>query len=98
MRQANVVRKLTHSIRDHIDVSGLDPVQAKECMNEFTSWSRRKGTMTKNCLHPNLNMAKEYTYSGHLLDFCAVNIDMEGYIEQIPALNAPGGACIRGLR
>ena len=52
--------------------------------------------MTENRVHPNLNMAKEYTHSGHTQRNVNVNMDAEGYIEQIPALSAPGELAVAG--
>ena len=52
--------------------------------------------MTENCVHPDLNMVEEYTRSGHAKSNVNVNMDTKGYIEQIPALNAPGGLAIAG--
>ena len=50
--------------------------------------------MTENRVHPDLNMAEEYTRSGHTKSNVNINMDAKGYIEQIPALNAPGGLAV----
>ena len=52
--------------------------------------------MTENCVHPDLNMAEEYTRSGHTQRNVNANMDAEGYFEQIFALSAPGGLAIAG--
>ena len=52
--------------------------------------------MTENRVHPDLNMAEEYTRSGHTKSNVNINMDAKGYIEQIPALNAPGGLAVAG--
>ena len=52
--------------------------------------------MTENRAHPNLNMAEEYTRSGHTHNSNNANMDAEGYIEQIPALNTPCGLAAAG--
>ena len=56
----------------------------------------KKGTMTENCVHPDLNMVEEYTRSGHTKSNVNINMDAEGYIEQIPALNPPDGLAVAG--
>ena len=93
---SNAARKLTNTIRQNMDTSMLTSEQAKIRKNEFTSRSMRKGTMTENRLHPDLNIAEEYARSGHTPRTNSVNIDAEGYIEQIPALSAPGGLAVAG--
>ena len=52
--------------------------------------------MTENRVHPDLNMAEEYTRSGHTPRTNNTNTDAEGYTEQIPNLSAPGGLAVAG--
>ena len=52
--------------------------------------------MTENHLHPDLSVAEEYTRSGHSFRNSAVNVNAEGYIEPLPALNVPGGLALAG--
>ena len=52
--------------------------------------------MTENRLHPDLNCSEEYNHSGHSRNTNGVNVDAEGYIKEIPALNAPGGLASAG--
>ena len=92
----NAATRLTTTIRQNMETSTLTSEQAQERKNEFTSRSMRKGTMTENRVHPDLNMAEEYARSGHTPRTNTVNIDAEGYIEQIPALTAPGGLAVAG--
>ena len=96
MQKTNVARRLTHVIRDNIDVSSLTPEQGEQLRSGFTSRSPRRGIMTENRVHSDLTMYEEYARSGHSVNTRNVNVDAEGYIEQTPALNAPGGLAAAG--
>ena len=82
---SNLARRLTEIIRDNMDTLMLAQEHAKQRKNEFTSRSTRKGTMTENRVHPDLNVAEEYIRSGHTRRNTNINVDAEGHIEQIPA-------------
>ena len=74
-------------IHGSIDVSLLYPEHGEERKKEFTLRPMRIGTMTENHIHPDLNMADEYTLSDHTHHRNNVNMDAKGYIEKNPALN-----------
>ena len=92
MQVQNVAKRLTNVLRDNMNVSSLTREEGEKRKAEFTSRSMRKGTMTENRVHPDLNMAEEYTRSGHSRNSANVNIDAEGYIEQTPP-STHLGAC-----
>ena len=81
LQAKNAAKRLTATTRQNMDTSMLSSDQAQQRKNEFTSRSMRKGTMTENCVHPDLNMAEECTRSGHIKSNVNVNMDAEGYIE-----------------
>lgn len=74
----------------------IGPEQAKLLRDEYSSRSTQKGVMTENRHRRDLDRREEYARSGHSADRRNVNVDAEGYIEQIPALNAPGGLAVAG--
>ena len=54
MKKEGVARKLTNTIRQHIDVTNMSTEDAKKHKGCYTSRSVRKGSMTENRLHPDL--------------------------------------------
>ena len=92
---SNVAERPTQAIHNNINTSMLTPEHSKHQKNKFTSRSMRKGTRTENHVHPDLNMAEEYTRSGHTRNSNNINMDAKGYIEHIPTLNTPGGLAAR---
>ena len=58
----NAGKRLINTICQNMDTSMLSSEQAQQWKNQFTSRSMRKGTMTENRVHPDLNMAEEYSH------------------------------------
>ena len=96
MSRDNVARRLPNTICQNIDVCSLDSEEGKKRIKAFTSKSIRRGTMTENCLNPELTIQHEYERSGHVLADLAVNHNAEGYIGSCPGkmprvgLQSPG--------
>ena len=95
MRRENVARRLTTSIRSHVDTGHMDDEAAKKRKKAFTSRSTRKGVMTENRINRDLSTQEEYSRSGHAMSDVH-NSSAEGYVESTPALNAPAGCAYAG--
>ena len=96
MKREGVSRRLTTSIRDNIDVSGLSKDEAKKRKDCYSSRSMRVGAMTQNRANPDLSLEEEYERSGHKMDDLGTNPHAEGYVGSTPAVNAPGGLALAG--
>jgi hypothetical protein len=68
----------------------------KECKKDVSSRSIQIGAMGENRVYQNLTIKQEYAHSGHTGP--EMNNNAEGYIDSIPAMNAPGRKLLAGYK
>jgi hypothetical protein len=85
---------LNDSIAARITSNIRATIQNREHRKYVSSRSIRKGAMGENRVNQNLTIKQEYARSGHTGP--EMNNNAEGYIDSIPAMNAPGGKSLAG--
>ena len=85
---------LNDSIAARITSNIRATIQNREYRKYVSSRSIRKGAMGENRVNQNLTIKQEYARSGHTGP--EMNNNAEGYIDSIPAMNAPGGKSLAG--
>ncbi len=85
---------LNDSIAARITSNIRATISNKERKKDVSFPSIRKGAMGENRVNQNLTIKQEYARSGHTGP--EMNSDAEGYIDSIPAMNAPGRKSLAG--
>ena len=88
-RKEGVAQGLTKAIKKHIKNQ-----YGAERADKYSSRSLRKSGMTHNRVNRNLTTQEEYARSGHMVP--GMNGNAEGYVDETPAMSAPGGMSLAG--